>query len=113
MGCDNKCENCSIEKMIEEIAECDFKCTGGPLEWHRGYMALIAKAKQLQAELAKYRYTRVGEGLPPKSDYYETLTTTSPNPVSCYYNNASKRWETTRVITHWRFIILPKSEGSE
>lgn len=46
-----KCEECPIETIEKEIAACNFECEGGLLINHRGYMALLAKAKQLQAKI--------------------------------------------------------------
>ena len=48
---DLKCDNCSIETIVKEILECHFRCSGGRLESHRGYMALVSRAKQFQAQL--------------------------------------------------------------
>ena len=49
--CNNKCEECSIEKITDEISKCGFHCDGGPLETHRGYLALLAKAAKTEQRL--------------------------------------------------------------
>ena len=50
MSNEKKCEDCPLETIIEEIAKCSFACDGGPLDGHRGYRALVAKARELEAD---------------------------------------------------------------
>ncbi len=45
------CDKCSIETIEKEIAALNLSGIGGLLISHRGYMALLRRAKQLQAEL--------------------------------------------------------------
>ena len=66
--------------------------------------------KQLQIELDKHRWIPVTERLPEESGWRETITNTRPEPISCYYSIETKSWETTRIITRWKPIILPKEE---
>ncbi len=51
----NNCKECSIERIEREIKKCNFKCKEGPLKTHRGYIALLEKAKQLQTENDEYK----------------------------------------------------------
>ena len=44
------CDNCDLDTILDEIQKCNFECIGGTLEFHRGYMALVKKTYQLQAE---------------------------------------------------------------
>jgi len=61
MKCDENCETCPLETIVTEIRDCHFVCEGGLLTNHRGYMALVAKAKQLQAENEILERRRGGE----------------------------------------------------
>lgn len=45
---DKKCEECSFEKIIEEILHCKFTCDAGPLEHHRGWAALLGEVKVIK-----------------------------------------------------------------
>lgn len=45
----------AIEKFEQELKDCNFECTGGPLEYHQSYIALLAAAKRLQTENLTYR----------------------------------------------------------
>ncbi len=49
------CDLCPIETIVKEIKDCHFGCVAGTLENHRGYIALVKRSKQLQAELAKQK----------------------------------------------------------
>ena len=44
--------------MIQEIKECNFECKGGTLDSHRGFLALVVRTEQLQAENKKLKTER-------------------------------------------------------
>ena len=43
------CSQCSVDKMVEEIRKLEFSCQAGPLEKHRGFAALVKKARLAEA----------------------------------------------------------------
>lgn len=47
------CSKCPVKTILKEIKNCKFRCKDGSLEFHRGYIALVARAEQLQAKLEK------------------------------------------------------------
>ena len=47
-GDEVKCSSCPTNKIVDEIAKCNFTCEGGPLKTHRGYMELLARVHQLE-----------------------------------------------------------------
>ncbi len=48
----NKCVDCDLDKLLAEIKKQKFKCQAGPLELHRGYIALVKKATVDRVTLA-------------------------------------------------------------
>ena len=48
---EEKCKYCPTETILKEIADCKFLGRGGSLESHRGYMALLERAKRYEEAL--------------------------------------------------------------
>ncbi len=66
----DKCADCDLDKILAEIKKVGFKCSAGPLETHRGFMALVKKATALRVlvsdsknviEFGKARYELLRE----------------------------------------------------
>ncbi len=123
------CSKCPIERIELEIRQCGFDCEGGLLEYHRGYIALLARAKQLQSELAKYRWIPVSEGLPELIDdngyKYSSKVEIIYNGmiIEATFSEHHNQWfadyggttivMSASLVTHWRPIILPPKEGEK
>jgi len=105
---DKKCEDCSIETMVQEIKECNFECTGGLLENHRGYMALVARVEQLQAENEQYGWRPVAE-VPEETGPLDMYNSKIDHVGFWRFRGFYGEWENIgETWTHWRYIVLPK-----
>ncbi len=62
------CTECSIETIEQEIKKCEFECTGGLLENHRGYVALLTRAKQLRSTIQNALVTLAVINMPVVGD---------------------------------------------
>lgn len=103
--CEQKCVECPLETILREIHELGFICDDGELGSHRGYIALVARAHTLQAQLEQYRWIPVEERLP--EEVTKIIATSTPEKehiqtfdVLCYEPTYHCVW-IKRRYTHW------------
>ena len=86
--CDKKCKDCTVDRMLKEIVQANFTCGDGPLNLHRGFRALVVKARE--AELWERLNDDIGILLPLVTDARDSLLKGNPASALSAMNVAEK-----------------------